>query len=188
MLLDDEMKPKYKVFTFSILLFCSVFGFSQSKSTDSVWVSVYKKDTNKVSYSSTGANYGELFYRNIQVPVYDSIKENEQLVPIAQSIESLLKQTQLDKSYAVSVVKGTELERSLKEVEQLSFPFSSCITSKLAEKLSLQTNNPVLVSNNEQLYQLITLDDELLSTQEMLSVLHKNADIEIDRNFFEVNT
>ena len=77
MLLDDEMKPKYKVFTFSILLFCSVFGFSQSKSTDSVWVSVYKKDTNKVSYSSTGANYSELFYRNIQVPVYASIKENE---------------------------------------------------------------------------------------------------------------
>ncbi|PHS09519.1 MAG: hypothetical protein COA88_04880 [Kordia sp.] len=184
MLLDDEMKLKYKFFTFSMLLFCSVFGFSQSKSKDSVWVSVYKKDTNNVSYSLAGANYSELFYRNIQVPVYDSIKENEELRPIAQSIESLLKQTQLDKSYAVSEVKGTELERSLKEVEQLSFPFSSCITSKLAEKLSLQTNNPVLVSNNEQLHQLITLDNELLSTQKMLSISHKNADIKIDKNAY----
>jgi len=183
-LLYRKNMPEYKFFAFFMLLFFSVLGFSQTKNIDSVWISVYKKDTNKVSYSSSGVNYSELFYRNIQVPVYDSIKGNEQLIPIAQSIKSLLKQTQLDNSYTVSEVKGTELEKSLKEVEQLSFPFSSCITSRLANKLSLETNNPILVSNNEELHQLVTLDDELISTKRMLDELHKNSDIKINKNAY----
>jgi hypothetical protein len=183
-LLLGENMLKYKVFTIWMLIFCSFLGFSQSKKTDSVWISVYKKDSNKVSSNSYSINYSDLFYRNIQVPVYNSIKENEQLIPLAQSIESLLKQTQLDKSYTISEVKGTELEKSLKEVEQLSYPFSSCITSKLASKLNLQTNNPVLVSNNEQLHELVTLDDQLVSTKNMLGLLHKGSDIQIDKNAY----
>ena len=183
-LLLGGIKLKYKVFTFCTLLFCSVLGFSQSKSIDSVWISVYKKDPSKVSYSPTSINYSDLFYRNIQVPVYDSIKEDEQLIPIAQSIESLLKQTQLDKSYTISEVKGTQLEKSLKEVEQLSYPFSSCITSKLASKLNLQTNNPILVSSNGQLHQLVTFDDQLISTKNMLRLSHKNSAIQIDKNAY----
>ena len=180
----DENKSKYKVFTFCILLFCSFFGFGQSKNSDSVWISVYKKNPSKVSYNSNSINYSDLFYRNIHVPLYDSIKENEQLIPIAQSIESLLKQTQLDKSYTISEVKGTELEKSLKEVEQLSYPFSSCITSRLASKLNLQTNNPILVSNNEQLHQLVIFDDQLISTKKLLRLLHKNSDIQIDKKAY----
>ena len=175
---------KCKVFTIWTLLLCSVFGFSQSKKTDSVWVSVYKNDARKVSFNSYSINYNDLFYRNIQVPVHDTINENEQLIPIAQSIESLLKQTQLDKSYTISEVNGTELEKTLKEVEQFSYPFSSCITSRLATKLNLQTNNPVLVSNNEQLHQLVVFDDKLVSTKKMLGLLHKNSDIQIDANSY----
>ena len=182
-LLSENML-KCKVFTIWTLLLCSVFGFSQSKKTDSVWVSVYKNDTSKVSFNSYSINYNDLFYRNIQVPVHDTINENEQLIPIAQSIESLLKQTQLDKSYTISEVKGTELEKTLKEVEQFSYPFSSCITSRLATKLNLQTNNPVLVSNNEQLHQLVVFDDKLVSTKKMLGLLHKNSDIQIDANSY----
>ena len=183
-LLKGEIRSEYKIFAFLTLLFYSFFGFSQSKITDSVWVPVYKKDVNTVSYNSEGANYSDLFYRNIQVPVYDSINENEQLIPIAQSIEDLLKQTQLNKSYTVSEVRGTELENSLKEVEQLSFPFSSCITSKLATRIGLQSNNPILVSNNQQLHQLITLDKGLISTKNMLNNLHKDSNIQIDRNAY----
>jgi len=178
------MRPEYKTFIFLILLFCSFFGFSQSIVTDSVWGSIYKKDPNKVSYSSEGVNYSNLFYRNIHVPVYDSIKKGNQLLPIAQSIESLLKQTQLSNSYTVSEVKGTELEKSLKEVEQLSFPFSSCITAKLATKLGLESSNPILVSNNEHLHQLIALDKGLISTKDMLNKLHKDSNIKIDKNAY----
>jgi len=180
-LFRDIMMSIQKISILWILLFCSFLGFSQSKTSDSTWLSIYKKDSSKVSYSSAGVNYSELFYRNIQVPVYDSIKEYEQLIPIAQSIESLLQQTQLDKSYAISEVKGTELEKSLKEVEQLSYPFSSCITSKLATKLGLQTNNSILVSNNEQLHQLVVLDDELISTKKMLHIVNENSITELDK-------
>lgn len=183
-LLLGKNKPKRKVFAVFMLLLCSFFGFSQSKNIDSVWISVYKKDSSNVSYSSTSINYSDLFYRNIQVPVYDSIKEGEQLIPIAQSIENLLKQTQLNKSYTISEIKGTELEKSLKEVELLSYPFSSCITSKLASKLNLQTNNPILVSNNDQLHQLVAFDDELISTKNMLGLLHKNTAVQIDKNAY----
>jgi len=183
-LLMGENKSKSKVFTFWMLLFCSVFGFSQSKNTDSVWISVYKKDSNKVFSNPVSISYSDLFYRNIHVPVYDSIEDNERLVPIAQSIENLLKQTQLDKSYTISEVKGTELEKSLREIEQFSYPFSSCITSKLASKLNLQTNNPVLVSNNDQLHQLIVSDDQLIPTKEMLGLLHKNEEIQIDKRAY----
>jgi len=147
-------------------------------------VSVYKNDANRISYNSEGVNYSDLFYRNIHVPVYDSISKNNKLIPIAQSIESLLEQTQLNKSYTVSEVEGTELEYSLKEVEQFSFPFSSCITSKLASRIGLQSNNPILVSNNQQLHQLITLDKGLISTKNILNNLHKNSNIQIDKKAY----
>jgi len=183
-LLTSKSIGKSKFFTLWTLLFYSVFGFSQSKTQDSVWISVYKKNTSEVFYTAKSINYNDLFYKNIQVPIYDSIKATEKLVPIAQSIASLLQQTQLDKSYTPAEVKGTELEKSLREVEQLSYPFSTCITSSLAQKLNLQTNNPILVSNKDKLHQLVMLDDQLISTKEMLNLVHKNSAIQIDKSAY----
>ena len=167
-----------------LLLICSVLGFSQSKTIDTTWTSIYKKSTDKVFYSTQTVNYNEVFYRNIQVPIYNSINSNQQLLPIRQNLEALLKQTQLDKSYSVSEVKGTELEKSLKEVEQLSYPFSSIITSEVAKKINLETNDPVLVSHKEELYQLTALNSELISTKEVLKTIHENSNIQLDTSAY----
>jgi len=179
-----EKIPKLSIFGLSFFLFWSFLGFSQTKETDSVWIPIYKKDSNKVSYKIEGANYNELYYRSIQVPIYDSIDEGYVLSPLKQDIESLLKQTQLDNSYSVSEVKGTELENSLRLVEKFSYPFASSITSQLAEKLNLRTNNPVLVAKDDELHELTILDNTLLSTKTMLNLIHENAAIELDQRAY----
>jgi len=167
---------------FCFVFFPSFFGFSQINAKDSVWVSVYKKN-NKEDVRSV-VDYHDLYYRNIQVPVCDSIGDNQKLIPIAQNIEKMLLQTHLDNSYTVSEVKGTALEESLKNVEKFSYPFSSCITPKLAAALNIKTNTPELVASQEILNQLVTIDSNILSTTEMLQLVHQNSNIRIDKGAY----
>lgn len=164
-----------------IVLLGAFFGYGQTKGSDSVWVSIYKKDSKKVSYKLEGVPYNDLYYRNIQVPVCDIIDNGYKLIPLEQNIEALLIQTQLENSYSVSEVKDTELENTLRQVEKLSYPFASSVTSKLAATLKLHTNAPEIVAKDEQLHQLVLVDSTVMSTKKMLGLLHDNSAIEFDQ-------
>ena len=179
--LKNKIKANFNILALILLFFYSVFGYGQSKIADSVWTSIYKIEPGKELYQAKETNYNDLFYRYIHVPLYNKVNKKDSLIPIAQSIESILKQTQLNKSYSLAEIKGTELEKSLIEIEKLSFPFSSYLTPKLAAKVNLLSNMPILVSKEEQLYQLVKTDSTVFSTKKMLSILHENTDFEIDK-------
>ena len=179
-----KKRAKLNVFGVCIVLLWSFFGYGQIKESDSIWIPIYKKDASKVTYKVEGIPYNELYYRNIQVPIYDVVEKEHALIPLEQDIQSLLKQTQLEKSYSVSEVKGTELENSLRQVEKLSYPFASSITSKLASKLNLRNNTPVLVAKEERLHQLVSVDSTVMSTKRMLSLIHDNSTIKFDKEAY----
>lgn len=179
-----EKRTKLNVLGVCVVLFWSIFGYGQIKESDSTWIPIYKKDANKVSYKVEGIPYNELYYRNIQVPIYDVVEKRYALIPLEQDIQSLLKQTQLEKSYSVSEVKGTELENSLRQVEKLSYPFASTITSKLASKLNLCNNTPVMVANEGRLHQLVSVDSTVMSTKKMLSLIHDNSAVTFDQEAY----
>ena len=175
---------KLNVLGICVALFWSFVGYGQIKQSDSIWISIYKKDASKVTYKVEGVPYNELYYRNIQVPIYNGMENVHALIPIEQDTQSLLKQTQLDKSYSVSEVKGTELENSLRQVEKLSYPFASSITSKLASKLNLPNNMPVLVAKEKRLHQLVSVDSTVMSTKRMLSLIHDNSAVKFDQEAY----
>jgi len=182
--LGDEKRVKWNVLGFGVIFFWSFFGYGQTKESDSIWISIYKIDSNKVTYKVEGVPYNELYYRNIQVPIYDTIENGYALIPLDHDIESLLKQTQLDNSYSVSEVKGTALENSLRQAEKLSYPFASSITSKLATKLNLTHNKPILVAKEERLYQLASVDSSVISTSTMLGLVHDDVAAEFDQQAY----
>ena len=171
------------VITF-LLLFCSFFGYCQLQLKDSIWLPIYIKDSTVVSYQDSNVNYDALFYKSIYVPKYDGSSEDYNLKFLAQELSQLLEQTGLDKSYKTSEVKGTELETSLRKVEKMSYPFASSITSKLAEKLELKTNGPVIVAYNGSLQQLSSKDDEVLSTKEALNELHNDSSVKFSQSLY----
>jgi len=182
--LVEEKVSKRNILGLCVVLFWSFFGYGQTKEKDSIWISIYKKKSNKVAYKLEEVPYNELYYRNIQVPVYDTIGKGYKLISLDHDIERLLKQTQLDNSYSVSEVKGTELENSLRQVEKLSYPFSSSITSKLATKLNLLHNGPVLVAKEQRLHQLILVDSSLIPTKTMLRLIHDDSVVEFDQEAY----
>ena len=97
-----------------ILFFCSVFGYGQLQLKDSTWLPIYVKDTVSVSYQTSDVNYSTLFYKSVYVSEYHGNSKDYLLKPLAQNISELLVQTELDKSYSTSEVRGTELEKSLR--------------------------------------------------------------------------
>mgnify|MGYP000120810550 CR=1 FL=1 len=167
-----------------ILFFCSVFGYGQLQLKDSTWLPIYVKDTVSVSYQTSDVNYSTLFYKSVYVPEYHGNSKDYLLKPLAQNISELLVQTELDKSYSTSEVRGTELEKSLRTFEKMSFPFASSITSKLAEKLELKTNKPILVARNDSLLQLSINDKDVLFTHQALDELHNDASLRFDQSLY----
>jgi len=182
--LGDKRVSKLNVLGVCVVLFWSILGYSQTKENDSIWIPIYKKDSNKVTYNVEGVPYNELYYRNIEVPIYNAAEKGYALIPLNQDIQSLLEQTQLDNSYSVSEIKGTELENSLRNVEKLSYPFASIITSKLATQLNLPHNSPVLVAKEEQLHQLVSVDSTIISTETMLDLIHNDITVILDQEAY----
>ena len=66
----------------------------------------------------------------------------------------------------------------------MSFPFASSITSKLAEKLELKTNKPILVARNDSLLQLSINDKDVLFTHQALDELHNDASLRFDQSLY----
>jgi len=182
--LVEKKMSKLNILGVCVVLFWSFFGYGQTKKSDSIWIAIYKKGSNKVTYKVEGVPYNELYYRNIQVPIYNAVEKGFALIPLNQGIQSLLEQTQLDNSYSVSEVEGTELENSLRNVEKLSYPFASSITSKLATKLNLHHNTSVLVAKEERLHQLVSVDSTIMSTETMLSLVHDDAATYFDQEAY----
>lgn len=183
-ILVEKKIPKWNFLGVCLVLFWSFLGYGQTKESDSVWIPIYKKDSNEVTYNEEGILYNELYYRNIHVPIYDVAEKGYTFIPLEQDIRSLLKQTQLENSYSVSEVTGTELENSLRQVEKLSYPFASNITSKLASKLNLHNNAPVLVAKEERLHQLVSVDSTIVSTEIMLSLIQGDAAIKFNQETY----
>jgi hypothetical protein len=167
-----------------LLLFCSFFGYGQLQLKDSIWLPIYSKDTTTVSYQDSHVNYDELFYKSIYVPKYNESSKNYIIKPLTQDLSQLLFQTRLDKSYKASEVRGTELENTLRKVEKMSFPFASSVTSKLAEKLQINTNNPILVAHDGSLQYLSVKDTNVLSTNEALNKLHNDSSLKVDKSLY----
>ena len=171
------------VITF-LLFFCSFLSFSQLKLKDSTWLPIYVKDSTVTAYQESNTNYNTLYYKSVYVPIYEGGNLNYRVKPLAQELSELLIQTGLDTSYKISDVKGTELESTLRKVEKLSFPFANLLSSKLAKKLELQTNQPIIVVHNGSLQELSVNDDELLSTKEALKELHSDSSLEFDQSLY----
>jgi hypothetical protein len=173
-----------KVFITFVLLFCSLMGYSQLKLKDSTWLPIYVKDSTVVSYQESNTNYNALFYKSIYVPKYEDKSSNYQLKPLTFDLSELLSQTGLDGSYKTSEVKGTEFENTLRNVEKLSFPFASSLTSKLAKQLQLLTNSPVIVAHNDNLYQLSAKEKNVLSTPEALKIVHDSSSVKFNQSVY----
>jgi hypothetical protein len=172
------------VFITHVLLFCSLIGYSQLKLKDSTWLPIYVKDSTVVSYQESNANYNTLFYKSIYVPKYEDKSSNYQLKPLTLDLSELLSQTGLDNSYKASEVKGTELENTLRNVEKLSFPFASSLTSKLAKQLKLLTNDPIIVAHNDNLYQLSAKEKNVLSTPEALKRVYDSSSVKFNQSAY----
>ena len=105
--LKKKINANFNILALILFFFYSVFGYGQSKMADSVWTSIYKIESGKELYQAKGTNYNDLFYRYIHVPIYNKVNKKDSLIPIAQNIESILKQTQLNNSYSLAEIKGT---------------------------------------------------------------------------------
>ena len=168
---------KYCICIKTAILFWSFSGVSQEQLKDSVWVSVY---TNKSESVNNTSPYTSLFYNNVYIASCDTIPEGFELVPLASSLDDLLKQTQLNNSYSSTEIAGTELEKSLRTVERFSFPYASVVTSALAEKLNLITNTPKLVGYNNSIHLLVDTTNKTLTTKQLLKYLHDNSTHKLD--------
>lgn len=166
------------------LFACSYFSFGQIKLNDSTWLPIYVKDTTNVQYQNSNVSYDALFYKSIYVPSCDRVSEQYDLKPIAKDLSELLEQTGLNKSYQVSEIKDTELENSLRKVEQMSFPFASCITSKLAEQLEIQTNKPSITVFNDKLQILSEKNVRVLTTKEALDKLYESSSTQLNYSLY----
>lgn len=153
-------------------------GFSQEQLPDSTWVPIYKKEQATVLNK---AYFTNLFYNNVHVVTLTNVPENYQVTPLALSIDALLKQTQLNKSYTSTEVQGTELEKSLRTVEKFSFPFANVLTASLAEKINIATNTPKLVAYKGTVQQLTATANHTLNTKQFLHLLHEDALHKLDK-------
>ena len=182
----NYLKTNNSVFFILLLLVIFDVSFSQKKETSSVWLSIYNIHSETTIGSYSVDNYESLFYRKINVPVFNKpIDTNKfHLVPLANDLTKLLNQTHLNNSYSVSDLKGTEIEKSLREFEKFSFPFSNYITSELAESIDIKSSNPQLVSKDSLLHGLTKVDSLVVSTQKMFYLIHENSDITIDKKAY----
>lgn len=167
-----------------LFLFLTSIAFCQEVKNDSVWLSIYKHDSINILNYDNVKDYELLFYRKIKVPVYKSNDDTIKLYPLELTLKQLLEQAHLSDSYSVSAIKGTEIEKQLKDFEKKSFPFASCITSKIAEKIDLQSNNPKIVSKDSILYELSDIDTSLISSKKMINLLHENHNLNFNTNAF----
>lgn len=180
----SKCNENIKIKLFYSFLLSSFFGFSQLQLKDSVWLPIYVKDTLTVETQESVASYKSLFYKSIYVPEYDGKESNYSLRSLGLDLSELLLQTSLDNSYTESDIKGTELEKSLRTVETFSYPFASCITSKLAEQLHIKTNQPTIVAYNGKLQLLSVNDPEVLSTKKAIDVLHGDSSVKLDKSLY----
>lgn len=177
---------KRELFTVFLFLFFLNISFSQQLETPSVWLSIYNIDSETTLGSHSVDNYESLFCRKINVPVFNNSKENDNIIlkPLVCNLKDLLNQTHLNNSYSVSDLKGTEMEKSLREFEKFSFPFSNYITSALAERIEIQTSNPQLVSKDSLLYELTKVDSLVISTEKMFHLIHENSEVSINKKSY----
>ncbi len=173
--------------TVLLLFFFLNISFSQKNETSFAWLSIFKTDTISTSNSFSDENYESMFYRKIKVPVYEKSSKNKTtflLKPLINDLGELLNQTRLDDSYSVNDLKGTDMEKSLKEFEKFSFPFSSCISSALAERININSNNPKIVSKDSLLFVQSINDSLVISTKKIFSLMHENSNIAIDKKAY----
>ncbi|MGB0897078.1 MAG: ShlB/FhaC/HecB family hemolysin secretion/activation protein [Flavobacteriaceae bacterium] len=166
-----------------MLFVWSYVSFGQLQYKDSIWLPIYVKDSTQLSYQLSESGYESLFYKSVHVPVYEP-SDSYSISPLAQELSDILLQTGLNASYQTSEVKGTELEQSLRSIEKFSFPFASCITSKLAEQLGLITNKPVVVAHEGQLQLQTVVDSTIISTRKALNELHNDSSLELNRSLY----
>ncbi|MFD0962858.1 hypothetical protein [Pseudofulvibacter geojedonensis] len=132
------------LFLFAIILCSFKNSFSQQKEQDSVWVSIYTTDS--VTRYSKKFPYSGLFVKSIQLPAIDKKDYKKDFISLVKTDKQLLEQSLLNQSYSPEEIKGTTLQKKLREFEQLSYPFSSVITQALAEQIAIPNSESILVS------------------------------------------
>ena len=107
---------------FNIMLFSYFNNYAQLTSKDSVWVSIYTKDSiTPKTQKKTTLFYQSLFYKSLLLPKYNkNINDTTIITPIALDYSTLLKQCLLDKTYTTEELKDTALKEVLKDRYALS--------------------------------------------------------------------
>lgn len=163
------------------MLFSSHSSWSQQREQDSAWVSIYAIDSTAVV--SSKFPYSSLFTKSIQLPIIYRVQEGFLLIPLKKKDEELLKLSLLDKSYSVEEIKGTALQKSLREFERLSFPYANVITQYLAAQIGLPNNGSRLVSFKGEVYQEVK-KTKLLSTENVINKINKHDSVRLNKQLY----
>lgn len=167
------------------VLFCSFFaGYAQENVKDSVWLTI--ESSKEITYLNTKAviDYQKLFKKPIQVPVITEIKSGDQVQLIASNLKDVLKQFRLNDSYTESELRGTSLEKSLKEVTYISFPFSNLLTSSIASSLAISNNHPKLIAYKDSLQELSIINDQVVATENMIQQLQRDYSVNFNHSVY----
>lgn len=169
------------LFLLITVLCCISSSWSQLQEQDSTWVSIYTTDSTAVV--SKKFPYSVLFTKSIHLPVIDQENDDRLLIPLAKKDKELLQLSLLDQSYSEEEIKGTELQKSLREFEQLSYPFANVITQALAEHIRLPNNQSRLVSFNGAVYQQVK-KEKTIGTKEALVKINKHDSIVLNQRMY----
>ena len=153
---------------------------AQVAAQDSVWAPIHSK-SETLTKKKSKLVYAPLFDINYFAPQFekDSV-ETIHLKAVGQPFLDLLKQAKLEDSYAPAEIKGTGVEKYLRDFEQMSFPFAFIITSELANAINLPNNNPKLVSYEGKLHHLGDLNEAIVDTKTMLKEIVKDEYHQLD--------
>lgn len=172
---------KRLLFLLIIILCCINSSWSQQQEQDSTWISVYTIDSTVVA--SNKFPYSSLYTKSIQLPVINQKSDDFLLIPLAKTDKQLLQLSLLDQSYSVEEIKGTALQNSLREFEQLSYPFASAVTQVLAEKTGVPNNQSHLVSFEGAVHQQVE-KKKVISTKEAFIKINKYDSIVFNQQVY----
>lgn len=167
-------------FRIAVLFFAFSAGKALAQRPSEKSESLYpKKETEKSGFYNFlwGKHYRELYALDISAPeIYD--ENSKKLIPVIEGYPYFRFFSEFEKLYEKEQFEETYTDKFVADAYTLIHPLSFVITDGLSKNIGLIPENNQLFYRNGKLYKSIKEDNSLITTDEVITRLEKNSQID----------